>query len=924
MARPLSDHRLVDQVTSGEEHVPQVAVTPRFSYLNTSDDMDDQEPLLEEKDGDDEEEEELIVLDPEHPLVRRQQAALKSQLIKQLERLDIGLREKRATEKADASHLDDVGVELFRVQEQLATLQAELEDHHHNKAQAEGKHRHTQDQLEAVKSQYSNTAGQDSTAKTHVSQLQTELDSLMQHLVYTQEVSEDLQSNVKALKNATHKAGAERTQAEDQKLKQDLYVERLTKDMERLTEQIALYDAQATAQAQETQAAKEAFSEAELEMESVAMARKQLFQQWNSSLVGMKKRDEALAAMQEAVRNIEHEVITLDGEIDGYKKSTIEEEEQNEILTMHLNWFQLDGASSKKLMGQRQEQKETLQAHYSTCLRSLQETERSLARLNKENSTYQSEVSNQRRQLEKESAVRLEVEGKIMTHIQQKLIHNKAAKYSQQLTNKIDTLKKEKISQLWQLENELVTLGLESSEISQHLDSLKLIQEALELEITNYNTLLTANQAKMTSFDSSIERNHAVIDTYNKKIQQIAANTGHEDLSPLQIQAEKLTTEIEELAADIKRGRQLWMRQQGALIALTQEREANSKVMMKLQTIYTALHQKKIRAESQFEQQYREEAELERHMKTLRGDTLKLNTLINKNRQLSQALEMENKLMKAENLCKLKEAERECVEMEMKCEKIQEDKERLQSALVEAEWQIMLWEKKTQLAKETRSAVDTDLGQGDIHMMKAEIHRMEVRLNQLMRQQERLQRESEATVARRETILLRREALAHSCHKQTTKGELFRIIQGLQRKIQDTHKHVAERQQEIRELQESKANLSDSLGQQKQHLMELSGSSYALDHDIVKLQDNKESNLAHLVALQNRLKQLQMVCEGRYQALSSSECVETTLQCQKERAHAVSTILHRVCAEFPQHQGALRRLLLNLSARVQALEQGPS
>lgn len=48
-----------------EENVSQVPVTPRFSYLNTSDDMEDQEPLLEEEDGDDDEEE-LIVLDPEH------------------------------------------------------------------------------------------------------------------------------------------------------------------------------------------------------------------------------------------------------------------------------------------------------------------------------------------------------------------------------------------------------------------------------------------------------------------------------------------------------------------------------------------------------------------------------------------------------------------------------------------------------------------------------------------------------------------------------------------------------------------------------------------------------------------------------------------------------------------------------------------
>lgn len=47
--------------------------------------------------------------------------------------------------------------------------------------------------------------------------------------------------------------------------------------------------------------------------------------------------------------------------------------------------------------------------------------------------------------MEKQSTVRLELEDKIMTHMQQKLTHNKAAKYSQQLTSKIATIKKEKV-----------------------------------------------------------------------------------------------------------------------------------------------------------------------------------------------------------------------------------------------------------------------------------------------------------------------------------------------------------------------------------------------------------------------------------------------------------------------------------------------
>lgn len=53
-----------------------------------------------------------------------------------------------------------------------------------------------------------------------VSQLQAEVDNLMMQLNFTQGVSEDLRSDVKTLKNARHKAGAEKIQAEEQKLKQ--------------------------------------------------------------------------------------------------------------------------------------------------------------------------------------------------------------------------------------------------------------------------------------------------------------------------------------------------------------------------------------------------------------------------------------------------------------------------------------------------------------------------------------------------------------------------------------------------------------------------------------------------------------------------------------------------------------------------------
>ncbi len=42
--------------------------------------------------------------------------------------------------------------------------------------------------------------------------------------------------------------------------------------------------------------------------------------------------------------------------------------------------------------------------------------------------------------------------------------------------------------------------------------------------------------------------------------------------------------------------------------------------------------------------------------------------------------------------------------------------------------QIMLWEKKIQVSREMKEAVDSEAGQAEVRAMKAEIHRMQVHL----------------------------------------------------------------------------------------------------------------------------------------------------------------------------------------------------
>ena len=69
--------------------------------------------------------------------------------------------------------------------------------------------------------------------------------------------------------------------------------------------------------------------------------------------------------------------------------------------------------------------------------------------------------------------------------------------------------------------------------------------------------------------------------------------------------------------------------------------------------------------------------------------------------------------------------------------------------------QIMLWEKKIQLAKETQAALDPNVGATEIKDMQAEIHRMTLRHQSLLKLQEKMILDMEKSVERRETIAMR-------------------------------------------------------------------------------------------------------------------------------------------------------------------------
>lgn len=72
----------------------------------------------------------------------------------------------------------------------------------------------------------------------------------------------------------------------------------------------------------------------------------------------------------------------------------------------------------------------------------------------------------------------------------------------------------------------MLTVKLESQQISQRVDRLTLSREAFDQEIVKSNKLLADSQAKVAGFLRLIEQKQSTIVSYRKRISQIAASTG--------------------------------------------------------------------------------------------------------------------------------------------------------------------------------------------------------------------------------------------------------------------------------------------------------------------------------------------------------------------------------------------------------------
>merc|ERR1712060_603156 len=229
-----------------------------------------------------------------------------------------------------------------------------------------------------------------------------------------------------------------------------------------------------------------------------------------------------------------------------------------------------------------------------------------------------------------------------------------------------------------------------------------------------------------------------------------------------------------------------------------------------------------------------------------------------KSKELSNA----NSMMESEFVQKLKEIENSCLDTERSIEVVKGDKNTMTQDILEAERQVLLWERKITLEKEMQEALDPNVGQADSSAMKKEIHRMELRLEQLKRRQEQMIIEMERAIHKRDAIALKYEPKAKKNKSASTTANLKRQVQSLKNNLRlctqansDTEQKISEHESELQQLQQT---IEESVAEYGR----LERAAESLRSEVQLTSVEKQRNLAHLLRLQRAAKRMDEMSMG--------------------------------------------------------------
>jgi len=860
----------------------------------------------------DEDPKEMMQEVTQNPRFARVLDALREQEQNTNARLALELQEVDEDLKRTTAQREQAGVEMYGVQQQLAKLQGAVENTHTNFNMLSEYRLKEEEALAVVQKEFSGHKESLRDEKKALYKNQSELDALSATLQQVELYNEEMKSEIAVTRRATNKAEENVSQIERVKKGQDVYIDKLNEQAKSLDEQLALYEAQLIAQRKETGAAHGTLADAGAEMESVSFEKKQLLQQWKSSLIGMQRRDEALQATFDALQKQKEQEAAIESEAQGYKKSIRTEEGRKEVLEAVIDRIDTEMKFVQDQVEAKRAETRKLQERFAMLQRSMAQTDEEQSKVVLHAQNLGSQVGGLDQNVEVVNRERQKLEEQILAQQSTQTTMSKAAKNMAKSAAELQSRIHEKEIEKAAMENELARVKVDSLNTDAHNMQLRDTLSKLVAELKEKDGLIEKYQVEIRQRNDEIEKKMYRVDRLNRKYETLTKGVEDEESSgPLEAMIANLKKNLDTNQAESLELQREWLTSQTALVNATAEKEAVTDAIQELSSRVTITSQKKARLLVRIEKGGREIAELEKGMGAMRTDMAKLNSLASEHQGKQTELVDTNYAMEMEFVAELKEMEQESGRLEGHVADVKIQKKAIVGEIVEAERQIMLWEKKVQLEKEMRAALDPEVGQAETRSMEKEIHRMKLRHETLERDQERMVKEMERAIYKREALSLKYRGSGKKAEEQgLTQHGLVKQTSKLKAAIKKMWKETAGYEAAIKE----KNGEMEAVG----GALEDASSRYGkLEEDANELQNTINDSLYEKQRNIDRLAKVTAL-NGRYRAVLDAEedpVPEAMAATAKEEARVageqldtVRGLINTLRVDFPHLDEVLTRV----------------
>ena len=647
---------------------------------------------------------------------------------------------------------ENLGVKVYELQKRLTDLQCNLEVSRGAHAGFEGERTDAERHVAQLKLQEVSSQRESAEMNSKVTEQQRVLERLNSLLRSLYKYNKDMHDRVRVSRRAAYKSEQQVTERETARESADELVEKLGGRILRVREEQKVLSAQIAGQSAETELARGTLSKVEGELEALQYEKQQLVGQWKSTLHWLSRRDQETKVLEDTIEHQNEELVSSRMELEGLVHRIRGAREEHEKVSSSFSRVQTEltlvTRKSTKFDGERTR----LGREYQVVGASVKLAEDEGLRVEQDRKravVAQKAAEKASRGLEAQVA---ELRRLIMISEQEAVASNKNATTSVSNIRKVRKRLGELEMSIAGIENELARVRVDSLHIARVNSGLSKESTSLNSELSRAQSLIDQYEVEIRRRNDFISKKQSSVDKLNRKYEALVSRMEDESTGPLEAEVNNLTKSINKMVRQCRQLQQLWLRRQAELVSCTKKLEAQREAMSDLASRHTVLVQKKMRLRSGMEGRDGEVKVVRREIDKAHHFMTKLNTIISEQKVRLGVLGEENLSVETKFVETLQLLEADAHKLEEATGAANTARAATMAGLTEAHRQVLFWEKKIKISKETHQVLDPKVGTAEICEMKKEIRRMELKNSKLVAQVTDTKKMLEKALERRATI----------------------------------------------------------------------------------------------------------------------------------------------------------------------------